>query len=292
MNLLIAPNNTYVMPSIVMLQSLFDHNPGKQQVYILQSSLTQENKERLTGFIEKRGSEAHLLEIPEGLFDGAHISRHISKDAYYRLMAQTLLPPEVEKVLYLDGDIVITGDLMPLYRASFQTEKAESFFVVCEGPGVSQRDWAVYDELKIPRDRRYFNSGVLLMNLKLLRAENDVQTMLNFIAEKGDRLKFHDQDTLNALFYDRVTYADWHIYNQTVLHIRDKKEAAERLTSAAVIHYAGTGKPWQYNYTSWYMGEFWKYALRAGYGALYLKLLLRRMRWHIENHLPQKGEER
>ena len=157
--------------------------------------------------------------------------------------------------------------------------------MVCEGPGVSRRQWKVYDYLGIPHDYPYFNSGVLLMNLKLLRSSFDTQLLFDFIADHGENLKYHDQDTLNALFYDKVIYADWHIYNQTILHIRDKAEADERLRSAAVIHYAGSDKPWKHDYKSWYFDLFWQFARRAGYGKMYAQVMRKRFWWHVKNHL-------
>lgn len=286
MNILLAPNNHYAMPTIVLLQSLFDTAEEKLDIYVIQSALTRENIALLDGFVTKHGGTFSLLTISEDIFGGAHTSRHITKEAYYRLLAQKLLPESVEKVLYLDGDIVVTKSLKGLYDMSFVDEAGkENYFVVCEGPGVSRREWDVYDRLGIPHTYPYFNSGVLLMNLKLLRETFDPQILFDFVAAHGDSLAYHDQDTLNALFYDKVIYADWHIYNQTILHISGKAEAALRLKDAAVIHYAGPDKPWKHDYKSWYFCQFWDIARRAGYTELYTRLMRRRFWWHIRNFL-------
>lgn len=286
MNILLAPNNYYVMPTIVLLQSLFETAEEKLDIYMIHSDLTAENIKKLEAFITGHGGTFYEIRIDDRFFDKAHTSIHITKQAYYRLLAQQVLPRSVERILYLDGDIVVNRSVKGLYDMSFTgTDGEEKYFVVCEGPGVSQREWSVYETLNIPREYLYFNSGVLLMNLRLLRETFDLRVLLDFINEKGENLKYHDQDTLNALFYDKVIYADWHIYNQSVLHIKSKAEAAMRLRSAAVIHYAGSDKPWKHDYKSYYYDLFWRFARRAGYRKEYLTTQWKRFWWHVKNRL-------
>jgi len=286
MNILLAPNNYYVMPTIVLLQSLFEADHEPMDIYVVHANLTEENIWKLESFITSHGNRLHLCCVDPDTFDTAHTSSHITKEAYYRLLAQKLLPESAERVLYLDGDLVVTKSLRGLYDMSFVDESGkENFYVVCEGPGVSRREWEIYDSLGIPHDYPYFNSGVLLMNLKLLRQEFDLQILFDFISARGENLKYHDQDTLNALFYDKVIYADWHIYNQTVLHIRDNAEAAHRLENAAIIHYAGSDKPWKHDYKFYWFDLFWQFACRAGYRKQYATTLWKRFWWHVKNHL-------
>jgi len=286
MNILLAPNNYYIMPTIVLLQSLFDTAEEKMDIYVIHSDLTEKNIGKLNRFITQHGGSFHLITINADTFGSAHTSFHITKEAYYRLLAQELLPPEVDRVLYLDGDLLVVRSLAELYHRSFVGEDGkECYFLVCEGPGVSKRDWTVYDELDIPHEYPYFNSGVLLMNLSLLRRNFEIRKLFDFISMKGERLKYHDQDALNALFYDKVIYVDWHIYNQTILHIHDQDEANERLNQAAVIHYAGPDKPWKYNYQSWYFELFWKYARRAGYKRQYVQMVWKRFWWSFRSHI-------
>jgi lipopolysaccharide biosynthesis glycosyltransferase len=288
MNILLAPNNYYVMPTIVLLQSLFEAEQASMDIYVIHSELTAENIGKLESFITGHGSQMHLVTIDPAILGKVHTSIHITKETYYRLLAQELLPESVERVLYLDGDMVVTKSLRGLYDLSFTDETGkENFYVVCEGPGVSRREWSVYDNLGIPHEYPYFNAGVLLMNLKLLREKFDLQILLNFIAARGENLKYHDQDALNALFYDKVIYTDWHIYNQTVLHVRDKSEAAQRLPDAAIIHYAGSDKPWKHDYKSYWFDLFWQFARRAGYGKEYVRVLHRRFWWHVGNHVKR-----
>lgn len=278
MNILIAPNDYYVMPSIVLLQSLFDVAEEQLDIYLMYSALEKTNLDKLKGFIEQRGGIFHPVFVNAQAFDTANVSGHITLETYYRLLAQDLLPSELDRVLYLDADIIVAKSLRDFYNMPF--EKADGtpcYYVVCEGPGISKHAWNVYDTLEIPYEYPYFNAGVLLINLSLLRKTFDTNTSLAYIRRKGKDLHNHDQDTLNALFYDKVKYVDWHIYNQTILRISDHQEAKLRLENAKIIHYAGPDKPWNPAYSSWYFREFWECACRAGYKKLFVQVMLSRM---------------
>lgn len=278
------------MPTVVVLQSIFEHHDERIDVYVIHSDLTDTNIQLLNDFIKRYNAKLHIITISEDTFKHAPLSIHISKESYYRLAAWKLLPEDMERILYLDGDLIVTKSLRPLYEESFRSpnNQIENYFIVCEGTGVSQKEWKVYDTLQIPRESLYFNSGVILMNLELLRREVNPQLIFDYIAEHVRELKYHDQDTLNALFYNRCKYVDWHVWNQTVIHIKDSREAAERLEKAAIIHYAGSSKPWQYNYNSWFMNLFWEYARTAGFSTMYYEIIIRRMLWHIKNKLYQQ----
>lgn len=160
--------------------------------------------------------------------------------------------------------------------------------IACEGPGVSLKRFDVYDNIGLPHDRKYFNSGVILMNLPVMReVMKTPDCVFSFIASHP-HLEFHDQDILNGLFFNNVDYVDWHIYNQTIIHIKDKKEAKECLEKNAIIHYAGSDKPWKHDYKSWYFTLFWEYARRLANGnILYCEVLFKRIFWRITRKLSR-----
>ena len=107
MNILLAPNNYYIMPTIVLLQSLFDAEDDRLDIYVIHSDLTNENIERLDRFVAEHSGVFHPIFIDADTFASAYTSFHITKEAYYRLLAQDLLPDDLDRVLYLDGDLVV-----------------------------------------------------------------------------------------------------------------------------------------------------------------------------------------
>ena len=287
MNILVAPNDYYIFPTMVMLQSLFDNTILKEEdnwnVYLLQEDISKAKLSLFQTFVWNHGGECHIVEIPMGIFNNAPLSIHITKSAYYRLLAPFLLPREIDRILYLDSDLIAIRDVSDLYYSELSEKQA---LVVCEGIGVSQKDFSVYDNIGLPHDRLYFNSGVILMNLpQMLDVLKDKRAIFDFIATHNV-LPYHDQDILNALFKNNLKYVDWHRWNQTIIHINSKEEASEHLRTATIIHYAGSDKPWKYDYKSWYFSLFWKYAIKLPDGTKrYWGTLLNRSRWRIMRRL-------
>lgn len=286
MNILIATNSYYLMPTKVMISSLIKNNKNIINFYLLQSDLKQNELLSLKDFITKfKGVKLITLDVNTELFSELTLYDHLSKESFYRLLAHEILPGDIERVLYLDGDIIINNSIEELYNMSFIENGEEKSFIVCEGKGISKRNYEIYDNLAIPHDTKYFNSGVMLMNLKKLRDTISINEFFSFITNHKDRLLYHDQDVLNGLFYDDVKYVNWEIYNKTILHIHSKKEENETLKDAKIIHYAGSDKPWNYNYMSWLFDTFWTYAKEIDYDfrKLYVKTILRRFFWKWKN---------
>ena len=282
MNILITLNDTYAMPSFVMIESLLEHNNSDITLFVMFQSLNEANIKQFEMLEKKhKGCEVKLLRIDTTRFSDSYTSIHITREAYFRLLAQYYIPDWVKRCLYLDPDIIVNRNLEQFYNSDFES----CYYIVCEGPGVSGKDYSVYDTLSIPHKEKYFNSGVMLMNLEILRHEVQEEKIIDYITRMGEKLRYHDQDVLNGLYWSRVKYADWHIYNQTILHIRNRNEAKQRLKNAAIIHYAGSDKPWKYNYCSWYFALFWKYALKAGFLYEYICTIKKRILWHIKNFL-------
>ena len=109
--------------------------------------------------------------------------------------------------------------------------------------------------LHMDRETHYFNSGVLLMNLKLLRREQNEQDVFGFIERNLKKLILPDQDILNALYADRTVFLDPIRYNFDVryypaLHALSLgKISVETIPqSTCIVHYCGKHKPWHEDY--------------------------------------------
>lgn len=286
MNILIATNSYYLMPTKVTINSLVKNHKQEINIYLLQSGLREDELLDLQKFTAKYSNiNLIILKVDADLFSDLSLYDHLSKESFYRLLAHEILPSEIERILYIDVDIIVDKPIDDLYNMSFVENLEEKSFIVCEGKGISKKNYEIYDNLSIPYDRKYFNAGVMLMNLKKLRMTVDLNYFYEFITTHKDRLFFHDQDVLNGLFYDDVKYVDWKIYNKTILHIHSKQEEKDALDNAKIIHYAGSDKPWNYNYTSWLFNTFWRYAkeIDSSFKMLYLKTIVKRFCWKWKN---------
>lgn len=263
MNILISINSKFVMPAIVMLTSLFENNKIPIDVYMLYSSLNKSDICKIEKCVKKYGNNLFSIYVERTLFNNAPINKHISQEAYYRLVAYKLLPINLERILYLDCDIIINKNFVKFYNQSFN----ENYLIVCEEKSISKKNLTIYKKLNLPKDKRYFNSGVLLYNLDLFKKKVDFDSILKYININYFKIKWHDQDILNSLFYDKIKFDDYKIYNLQPLFVRYNKESIKfGYDNAAVIHFAGPIKPWEKNSDNIPFADlFWKYVNKTEY---------------------------
>ncbi len=203
MNILVTipPNNILYLKT--MLLSLFENNNNILiNIFLLHSFIPEKDIRDLNKFVLKYQNKLFVYRVDEEIFKFAPLYRNCSVEIYYRLAAMKYLPQNIDKVLYLDVDIIINKSLLELYNMEFN----DKYFIVCEDTNHSKKNKEVYDILNIPYEYPYFNSGVMVMNLKLLRENNQYERILKFM--HGDWLiknkYFHDQNILNALFFKDV----------------------------------------------------------------------------------------
>ena len=120
MNLLFAINHNFTELLCGCLTSVLK-NAGfdRYEVYILHSDLTTEDQNALRQAAGGK-AELHFLPIDETMFDGFPETNRYPKQIYYRLAAPLLLPEELDRILYLDVDLVVINSLQELYHTDFE----------------------------------------------------------------------------------------------------------------------------------------------------------------------------
>lgn len=271
MNILLTLYPNSVMYTKTMLLSLFLHNKEHLNIYIFHARLKYCEINQLVKFIKKYGHSVNIIEIEEKYFKDAPLYRGCTKEIYYRLLAMEKLPNDVKKVLYMDIDIIVNNSLNEFYNTEFDNK----YFVVCEDSNHSRNNDELYDILNIPKEKNYFNSGVLLFNLDLLRKTNQTTKIRKFMRGNWSKKNkwFHDQNILNSMYYDCVKYKEYILFNCLIKNVPDEKKEF-CLKNSSIFHFAGI-KPWNYKYPSKCYKIWWKYAIRAGYFGKYLKFWIR-----------------
>lgn len=181
---------------------------------------------------------------------------HYTKDIFTRLWIEEFVGPEVVTVLYLDSDMIVPGDIAPLWNIDLK----DALFGACDIPGSDRMAY-----LGIDGDYGYFNSGVLLFNMTRWRAENAKNTVISYIQDNAEKLIDPDQDALNACFYRERLVLDpvWNVITPYVARYDDfpvpKQRCREIVKKARVIHFNGRGKPWHYVNTHPWKEAYWRY---------------------------------
>ena len=275
MNIMIVTNSKYLGQTYIMLYSLFVNHTGiLMDVYLPYEDLSGQELMELQKFVEGfSGKKLYPLYVGTA-FKQKVVSRNgINVETYYRILGIDLLPPALERILYLDVDMVIKGSLMDLYQKDIENRP----FAVCEDiyGKINGFHEANKRRLGIPGGYSYFNAGVMLYNVSYLRAHDAASRMLEAIYRDYTRYEYNDQDVMNELYYDKLLYVGWDEYNcppawyfidkeslgagelkfadyNLLQNVADRDEFLKRyqnVTSqiyenARIIHYMGNTKPW------------------------------------------------
>jgi len=252
MNILVTINSNYIKPLKVMLKSLFLNNPEEKFiVYLLHSSLTTEELDDLKQYIAGQGHELKVVTIDDNYFRDAPVLLHYSKEMYYRLLAFKFLPLELDRILYLDPDILVINPIRELYNQNMEGY----LFAAAYHDLLTVREINKL-RLKPYEIDAYYNSGVLLMNLELQRQTIDEQEIFEFVDRNKVKLLLPDQDIINALYAKQIKNLDEKLYNYDTRHYSYYKLTSNGLwdmdyviRNTVILHFCGKKKPWLKGYS-------------------------------------------
>lgn len=243
----------------VAIQSLIDNASGENTylIKILNTDISEENKRKI-GKYERENVDIEFVDLNyyiQKVKDKLYTRDYYSKTTYFRLFLPNLYP-QYDKVLYLDSDIVILDDIAKLYN----TDMGDN--LVAAAPDDVIQTMPVFQDyvekvVGVADFRRYFNAGILLMNLHELRRFKFQEKFVYLL----DKIKFavaQDQDYLNRLCKGRVKLLDrtW-----DRMPIPDPKIKTE---DVKLVHYNLAFKPWHFE-DILYKEFFWMYAQETEY---------------------------
>jgi len=166
-------------------------------VFVICSKFSSDNKKKIQAVGKKHGTDVRFIEVVEEHFTGLKTTHYVSHATYFRIALPDLLPKEIEKVLYLDSDLIVLDDLAKLWNIDI---KKTYLAAVPEG---DQKNPYIYrDKIDMPPEALYFNAGVLIINLEKWRLENMSKKLFDYIRDNPHKISWWDQDALNAFFYD------------------------------------------------------------------------------------------
>lgn len=252
-NIIVTLDSGYLYPLSVMLKSLVVNNPDIIfEVYILHQSLTKDHIDYVTSLVGKERLNLHPVFVDDEKINSFPTSRRYPKEMYFRLFCASYLPEEVDRILYLDPDIVTINPIDELYNMPFD----DNLFMACTH--VSKQGQIINGlRLKIDRFTPYFNSGVILINLIGLRQFNNDNLIYEYIEKNRNRLLLPDQDVFTAIYGKKTKLIDSLKYNLGDRYITFYDlftSKSEKITldiikkNTVIIHFYGKNKPWKRNY--------------------------------------------
>ena len=278
-----AGNAAYALPMTVMLTSLVCNlKSGRDtDIYIIESDIPADLQRKMETSIRqnKRGDyrlDIHWIKLDrsrlENLPVAGHVN-HITLEAYARLLVPDLLPADCPRVVYLDCDLVVLKDIAGLYDAADDQHTvaavANVFLPYVSSFFFYTTDTVVFDHVErgIPADTRYFQSGVMVINLAPWKERNITARVIEYLLANKDKIYFHDQGALNAILWDQWLRLDQR-WNQTSTVLTPRHWKSPAYTQAErrrtrddpfIVHFTGRDKPWHPGFRRPRSSYFYRY---------------------------------
>lgn len=291
-NILCATDNDYVPYCGIMLTSLFENNKeAKIYVYLMTETISDSNWARLQELTRKYSQNISPIIIDSRKLKDCpmHDDDYVSLATYYRLLAPQLLPQEIDKILYLDCDMIIDQSIESLYNTDIEN------YALAAALDEDYMNEGKYQRLEYTFEKKYFNAGVLLINLKYWRDYKVMQRCFEYIKGNACKLIFHDQDTLNAVLNKEVKLLSVKYNLQTAMLCRNtslntdtKLEIEKYKYQPTIIHYTGASKPWQKGSLHPYTKRFLRYkqlSLWSGHPLTKVNRTFLELMLHIRNSI-------
>ncbi len=251
-NILVTVDSNYILPLKVMLKSLFLNNAEDEfTIYLIYSRIKEDELADLNTYIKQHGRQLKAIKIADDYFEDAPTLMHYTKEMYYRLLAFKFLPEELDKILYLDPDILVINKIDGLYHLDLE----DYLFAAAYHNKISVREINRFRLSPYEIDK-YYNSGVLLMNLKLQRNLMNENEIFDFVRKHKSKLIMPDQDILNALYSKKIKSIDEILYNYDARFYNYYKILSSGeydmdyvIYHTVILHFCGKKKPWQKKYS-------------------------------------------
>lgn len=243
MNILISVNDNFIKQVKTMLFSLCQNVGESMNVYHLSITISDEGKKDLRDFVEKRlGGYFISVDVEESFLKELPLnSDRFSVETYSRIVAQYVLPDNIERILWLDADMIVCKNIDEFYNIDFEGKA-----IVCAANLRQNSTYLIEHKKNLGMDPNdtYFNAGVILFNLAKLRTAITKDEIYECICNIKTELIYQDQDILNVLFKDDKKIVDHIKYNYQLNCERTIPK--DLMDVIAILHYTGKAKPWVY----------------------------------------------
>ncbi|CYU95933.1 glycosyl transferase family protein [Streptococcus suis] len=231
-------NNRYAQYLGATILSILAHHPKEEvRVHILYKEIAQSILQDLGNLAQQTPNlELHFHLLEDQQFSAIPIrTEQFPIESFSRFLLPELLA-DLDRILYLDVDILVHGNLMEL----FQTDLEEyELGAIIEADIFKYYQWYL-DSLGFGPNDAYFSSGVLLMDLDKMRQNGTTNQLIAMALEKAQDYKFPDQDILNTYYKGQFKQLS-PAYNYTDVRKQNRELAADEIV---IEHFNGDIKAW------------------------------------------------
>ncbi len=273
LNILVSTDRNYLKYLRVLMVSVYENHPDCEvNFYVLHDKLDETDEAYGNEVADMYGQKVYYLKVDASLYDDLPFGGQLwTIETMYRLCAHQILPETLDRILYLDIDIIVDGDLLPYYTMDFE----DNFLIASKcrydirNENGTLTDFEIKETMnpETARAGGYFNAGVILINLEKFRAENiDVEFYKNVVETvTGNNNILNDQGLLNMAFLTKTKLLKNGHYNYRIdfslpdyfserkrFHYDEEMSYQYYPYQPTIIHYCGlipkNNKPWEWNF--------------------------------------------
>jgi lipopolysaccharide biosynthesis glycosyltransferase len=244
-------STAYLPHSAAMLHSVLARNePQNVHIHFLHGpTFPSDATELLERMVRKNGGRISFLSIPPDWVSGLPTWQYIESPGWYRIFLPELLP-DVDRILYLDADTIVVDSLARLFAIDLSGHYVAAVTNVFQLNHLHRPAALGLDD-----PRSYFNSGVLVMNLELMRRDGMTSLLREYGRRHAAKLEWLDQDALNVVLGERrrPLHPRWNCMNSVLRfpwspYVFGAKAVEEARRAPAILHFEGPSinKPWHY----------------------------------------------
>lgn len=288
--------DTYFVPyTATAIASIMEnaHETTHYEIYVLTSGVPDDMIQTMTQWFKKYPhGTLHFIDVDSRMDelgrDRFHVTPDITLATYFRFLAPTLFA-HYSRILYLDADLVALTDLRELYQYDLAGKAVGACHDIwqeeCYTHEPRLRKYFT-DTLKMAPEDGYFNAGILLMNLDVMRTQNIEEKLFDAV-DRIPQPYLKDQDILNSVCKGNVCYlpAKWNLVdwmadpseqNETFhfANAATQEQCRQVRQERGILHYMGT-KPWAANYDGTLDHEYWRYSKNTPFHEIAVSRLIK-----------------
>ncbi|MDR2778691.1 MAG: glycosyltransferase family 8 protein [Puniceicoccales bacterium] len=263
----------------VAIYSIAKNTKSNLAVYIVDCGISEENRNQIRKFTsEFKNISSIRFKVPERIeiLENYIIPIHFSTAIFYRLAISKLFP-KLERIIYLDCDIIAVGDIIELWKEDLGSRP---FGAVEEDGNFFNTNTKLrkMEEINLPENKHYYNTGVLLIDTRKFEDNKIFERVIEFVKNTDLQLSCPEQDAMNLCLDDSEHMTLDPKYN-FIPFASASEECFKKVKIHTIIHYAGV-KPWQVN------KNVVKFAKLCSLGIYHTSMLLKY--WEYADYVDKK----
>lgn len=285
---LFAANEYFLPYTGVMIQSILDHasDDHAYDIIIFHGGVSQTIMDSVAALSDGYPNVSirflNVKPLCEQYTFEAAIDTHVTVETFYRLLAGEALSEAYDRIIYLDGDMVALTDVAELCEVDLQgyylAAVRDSVWINFMLGDKSSRQTFEGKKLGLDEPGRYFNAGMLVMNLALLRRDYPGIALLELAVSR--KWKLQDQDVLNVICNGgkaRLLHPEWNVQKDRGamrnLPAALSEEVREGELHPRIVHYTTDAKPWKQDVPR--QEYFWRTAAKTPFFSEIVERMLR-----------------